>query len=96
MHTSTLAELVRREGIPDYQPIFFFRKEENRGVIEFTMPAFNETKPQMNGAEVFRRLEALQFSLGQPTNSVKLIRKLRRDRYPRQSKTGKNSSKRKK
>lgn len=80
MQTSTLAELVRREGIPDYQPIFFFRKEDNRGVIEFTMPALNETKPQMTPDEALQQLRALQVDLRRPTNSVKIIRSHRRER----------------
>ncbi len=95
MQTSTLPDLVRREGIPDYQPIFHFRKEADKGVIEFELPPIKEAEPTMSAAEALRRLEALQFSLGRPTNSVKIIRKMRRDRYPRQSKARKQSSRKK-
>lgn len=95
MQTSTLPDLLRREGIPDYQPIFHFRKEEGRGVIEFELPTLQKTEPEMSADEAFRRLEALQFSLGRPTNSVKIIRKMRRDRYPRRLKTRSQQSRKK-
>jgi hypothetical protein len=39
----------------------------------------------MSAAEALKRLQALQFDTGRPTNSVKIIRALRRDRYPRQN-----------
>jgi len=85
MQISTLPELVQREGIPDDRPIFHFRRENGKGIIEFDMPAV-EAKPPMSPAEALKRLQALQFDLGRPTNSVKIVRALRRDRYPRRSK----------
>jgi len=60
--------------------------ENGKGIIEFDMPAA-EAKPPMTPAEALKRLQALQFDLGRPTNSVKIIRALRRDRYPRRSKS---------
>jgi hypothetical protein len=82
MQTSTLPELVQREGIPDNRPIFHFRKENGKGIIEFDMPTV-EAKPPISPEEALKRLQALQFDLGRPTNSVKIIRALRRERYPR-------------
>jgi hypothetical protein len=87
METLTLPDLVQREGIPDNHPIFRFRKENGRGVIEFYLPPAKEAKPPMSAAEALKRLQALQFDTGRPTNSVKIIRALRRDRYPRRSKS---------
>lgn len=85
MQTLTLPELVQREGIPDHRPIFHFRRENGKGIIEFDMPVV-EAKPPMSPADALKRLQALQFDLGRPTNSVKIVRALRRDRYPRRSK----------
>lgn len=82
MQTSTLPELIRREGIPEQSPIFFFRKEEGTGVIKFELPPINETEPAMTAEEALKRLQALQFDLGRPTNSVKIIRAMRRERLP--------------
>jgi hypothetical protein len=87
MQTSTLPELIQREGIPDHRPIFLFRRENGRGIIEFDLPPAEGTKPPMSAKEALKRLEALQFDAGRPTNSVKIIRALRRDRYPRRSKS---------
>jgi hypothetical protein len=87
MQALTLSELVQREGIPDNHPIFRFRKENGRGVIEFDLPPAKEAKPPMSAAEALKRLQALQFDTGRPTNSVKIIRALRRDRYPRRSRS---------
>jgi hypothetical protein len=86
MQASTLPELVRREGIPDDRPIFHFRKENGKGIIEFDLPSAEETKPPISPEEALKRLEALQFDIGRPTNSTKIIRALRRDRYPRRAK----------
>jgi hypothetical protein len=87
MQTSTLPEIIQREGIPDNRPIFHFRREDGKGIIEFDLPADKEAKPPMSAKEALKRLQALQFDLGRPTNSVKIIRALRRDRYPRRSKS---------
>jgi hypothetical protein len=91
MQTSTLPELIQREGIPDHVAIFSFRKENGRGVIEFDLPPVKEAAPKevppMSAAEALQRLQALQFDTGRPTNSVKIIRALRRARYPRRSKS---------
>jgi hypothetical protein len=87
MATLTLPELVQREGIPDHRPIFLFRKEDGKGIIEFDLPPAKEPKPPISAAEALKRLQALQFNTGRPTNSVKIIRALRRDRYPRRSKS---------
>jgi hypothetical protein len=86
MQTSTLPELVQREGIPDNRPIFLFRKEDGKGVIEFDLPPADEPKPPMSPEEALKQLEALQVDIGRPTNSTKIIRALRRDRYPRHAK----------
>ena len=56
MQTLTLSELVQREGIPDNHPIFRFRKENGRGVIEFDLPPAKEAKPPMSAAEALKRL----------------------------------------
>lgn len=87
MPTLTLPELVNLEGIPDKRSIFRFRKENGKGIIEFEFPPGKETKPPISSAEVLKRLQALQFDIGRPTNSVKIIRSLRRERYPRHSKS---------
>jgi len=86
MPTSTLFELVHRESIPDDRPIFHFRKEDGKGIIEFDMPA-SDAKPPMSPEEALKQLEALQVDIGRPTNSTKIIRALRRDRYPRRAKS---------
>ena len=86
MQTSTLPELVQREGIPDDRPTFHFRKEDGKGVIEFDLPSADEAKPPMSPEEALKQLEALQVDLGRPTNSTKIIRALRRGRYPRRTK----------
>ena len=85
MQTSTLPELIRREGIPEQSRIFFFRKEEGKGVIEFELPTMNEPGSAMTSGEALRRLQALQFDLGRPTNSVMIIRAMRRERLPRRT-----------
>ncbi len=87
MQASTLPELVRREGIPDNYPIFRFRKDRGKGIIEFDLPSAKEEKSPMSAEEVLKRLQALQFETGRPTNSTKIIRALRRDRYPRRSRS---------
>ncbi len=87
MQTSTLPELVQREGIPDDRPIFHFRKENGKGIIEFDLHSADEAQPPMSPAEALKRLEALQIDLGRPTKSVQIIRALRRDRYPRRAKS---------
>jgi len=86
MQSLTLPELVRREGIPDNHPIFRFRKAEGKGIIEFDLPPADEAKPTMTPMEALKQLEALQVDIGRPTNSTKIIRALRRDRYPRRAK----------
>jgi hypothetical protein len=86
MQTLTLPELVQREGIPDHRPIFHFRKEDGKGIIEFDLPPADEAKPPMSPEEALKQLEALQVDIGRPTNSTKIIRALRRDRYPRRAK----------
>lgn len=86
MQTSTLPELVQREGIPDDRPIFRFRRENGKGIIEFDLRAAEKTKLPINPKEALKRLEALQVDIGRPTNSTKIIRALRRDRYPRRAK----------
>lgn len=86
MQTLTLPELVNLEGIPDKHAIFRFRRENGKGIIEFEFPPGKEVKPPISSAEVLKRLQALQFDIGRPTNSVKIIRSLRRERYPRRSK----------
>ncbi len=83
MQTSTLPELLRREGIPEYKPIFLFRKEEGLGVIEFALPGPSETKPQLTPEEALNQLRALQVDLGRSTNSVKIMRSHRRERLRR-------------
>lgn len=88
MHATTLVDIVRRESIPDNQAIFHFRKENGKGVIEFDLPPEKKTKVPMTPEEALKRLEALQFKAGRPTNSVKIIRKLRQPRYPRRKKVG--------
>jgi hypothetical protein len=85
MQTSTLPELVQREGIPDNRPIFLFRRENGKGIIEFDLPSADEAKPPMSPEEALKQLEALQVDIGRPTNSTKIIRALRRDRYPRRA-----------
>ena len=88
MQTLTLPELVNLEGIPDKRSIFRFRRENGKGIIEFDFPSRKEAKPPISSAEeVLKRLQALQFDIGRPTNSVKIIRSLRRERYPRRSKS---------
>jgi hypothetical protein len=91
MQSSTLPEIVRREGIPADNPIFRFRKAEGRGIIEFDLPRAKEEKPAMSPEEILKRLEALQVDIGRPTNSTKIIRELRRERYPRKNRRSKNS-----
>jgi hypothetical protein len=86
MQPLTLSELVKREGIPDHRPIFLFRRENGKGIIEFDLPSAEETKPPISPEEALKRLEALQFDIGRPTNSAKIIRALRRGRYPRRAK----------
>ena len=86
MQTSTLPELVQREGIPDHRPIFLFRREDENGIIEFDLPSVDEAKLPMSPEEALKQLEALQVDIGRPTNSTKIIRALRRDRYPRRTK----------
>jgi hypothetical protein len=86
MQTLTLPELVQREGIPDHRPIFLFRREDGKGIIEFDLPPADEAKPPMTPLEALKQLEALQVDIGRPTNSTKIIRALRRDRYPRRAK----------
>ncbi len=83
MHATTLGEVVRRESIPDDQAIFHFRRENGRGIIEFDWPPEKPAKAPMTPEEALKKLQALQFKAGRPTNSVKIIRKLRQPRYPR-------------
>ena len=80
MQASTLPEIVKREGIPANHPIFQFRKTGGRGIIEFELPAAGEEKLSMSPEEALKRLAALQIDIGRPTNSVKIIRTLRRER----------------
>jgi hypothetical protein len=91
MQSSTLPEIVRREGIPANYPIFRFRKSEGRGIIEFDLPRAEEEKPTLSPEDVLKRLEALQVDIGRPTNSVKIIRELRCERYPRKNRRSMNS-----
>ncbi len=92
MQTSTLPDLIKREGIPLEHPIFRFRRTERKGIIEFALPVVEEAKPATRPAEILKRLQALQIKLGRQTNGVKVIRALRNERV-RPSKT--RSTKRK-
>jgi len=85
MQSSTLPEIVKREDIPVNHPIFRFHKAEGRGIIEFDLPRADEEKSAMSPEEILKRLEALQVDIGRPTNSVKIVRTLRSERYPRKN-----------
>lgn len=80
MQTLTLPELIEREGIPTDAPIFRFRRENSKGIIEFDMHKEKATSHFMNPEDVIKELESLQVRLGRKTNSVKIIRSLRQTR----------------
>jgi len=87
MQTSTLSEIVKREDIPVDHQIFYFYKESGKGVIKFDLPAVEAAHHPLSAAAALKRLQALQIDLGRPTNSVKIVRALRREQHHRRTKS---------
>ncbi|MFQ5632229.1 MAG: hypothetical protein ACE5I1_25950 [bacterium] len=83
MQALTLPELVKREGIPTDDPIFRFRRENGKGIIEFEISRTESASGPQSPLEALKRLEKLQVDLGRRTDSAKIIRAHRRGRFSR-------------